>query len=159
MLTFGEPGRIGGSRPVFTNPFAELSASISPTIMQAYVVIMILMVAGGTLLDIMHKKSAKYFLGNWESAKDRGSRQVGSGEMASVAMQTAVVDVLASGEFCSLQRRIAHLLTMYGFLAYVVTTAIMVFAYPTPATPTPAILPVLWYVEIGRAHVITVITL
>ena len=35
---------------------------------------------------------------------------------------------------------------MYGFLAYVVTTVIMVFAYPTPATPAPAILPTLWYV-------------
>ena len=33
---------------------------------------------------------------------------------------------------------------MYGFLAYVVTTAIMVFWYPTPATPAPAILPQLW---------------
>ena len=64
----------------------------------------------------------------------------------SIAVQTAVVDVLASGEFCNARRRIAHLLTMYGFLAYVVTTAIMVFAYPTPATPTPAILPALWYI-------------
>jgi hypothetical protein len=35
---------------------------------------------------------------------------------------------------------------MYGFVLYVVTTVIMVFAYPTPATPTPAILPVLWYI-------------
>jgi hypothetical protein len=114
--------------------------------MQTYVVVMILMVVAGTLLDIMHKKSAKYFFNNWQSAKTKSTRQVGSGEMASVAIQTALVDVLASGEFCNVQRRIAHLLTMYGFLAYVVTTAIMVFAYPTPATPAPAILPVLWYV-------------
>jgi hypothetical protein len=35
---------------------------------------------------------------------------------------------------------------MYGFLLYVVTTVIMVFAYPAPATPTPAILPALWYI-------------
>ena len=35
---------------------------------------------------------------------------------------------------------------MYGFVIYVVTTAIMVFAYPTPATPAPAILPTLWYI-------------
>jgi hypothetical protein len=33
---------------------------------------------------------------------------------------------------------------MYGFLAYVITSAIMVFWYPTPATPTPVILPQLW---------------
>ena len=129
-----------------SNPFAELSAYIPPTVMQTYVVVMILMVAGGTLLDIMHKKSAKYFFDNWQNARSKGTRQVGSGEMASVAVQTALVDVLASGEFCNVQRRIAHLLTMYGFLAYVVTTVIMVFAYPTPATPTPAILPALWYV-------------
>jgi hypothetical protein len=132
---------------VFTsNPFAELSASIPPTVMQTYVVVMVLMVVGGTLLDIMHKKSAKYFFNNWRNAKNKGTRQVGSGEMVSVAIQTALVDVLASGEFCNVQRRIAHLLTMYGFMAYVVTTVIMVFAYPTPATPAPAILPALWYV-------------
>ena len=33
---------------------------------------------------------------------------------------------------------------MYGFLTYVITTVIMVFWYPSVATPTPAILPQLW---------------
>jgi hypothetical protein len=128
------------------NPFAELSAFVPPTIMQTYIVAMILMVAGGTLFDIMRKKSAKYFFDHWRNAKNKGTRQVGGGEMVSLAIQTAGVEILTSGEFCSAQRRIAHLLTMYGFLLYVVTTAIMVFAYPTPATPTPAILPALWYI-------------
>jgi hypothetical protein len=127
-----------------SNPFAELSAFISPTVMQTYIVIMILLVAGGTLFDIVNKKSAKYFFNNWRNAKNNGTRPVGGGEMASLAIQTAVVDGLTSGEFCSAPRRIAHLLTMYGFVAYVVTTVIMVFAYPTPATPAPAILPTLW---------------
>ena len=127
-----------------SNPFAELSAFISPTVMQAYIVVMILLVAGGTLFDIVNKKSAKYFFTNWRNAKNNGTRPVGGGEMASLAIQTAVVDGLTSGEFCSAPRRIAHLLTMYGFVAYVVTTVIMVFAYPTPATPAPAILPTLW---------------
>ena len=129
-----------------SNPFAELSAFVPPAIMQTYVVAMILMVAGGTLLDIMHKKSARYFFDHWRNAKNKGTRQVGGGEMMSLAMQTAVVEVLTSSEFCRAQRRIAHLLTMYGFLIYVVTTVIMVFAYPTPATPTPAVLPALWYI-------------
>ena len=57
----------------------------------------------------------------------------------SIAVQTAVVDVLASGEFCNARRRVAHLLTMYGFVLYVISTAVMVFAYPTPAIPTPDI--------------------
>jgi hypothetical protein len=127
-----------------SNPFAELSAVIPPIVMQTYVVVMILMVVGGTLFDIFHKKSAKYFFNNWQNVKGKATRQLGGGEMTSLAIRTAVVEGLASGEFCDLRRRIAHLLTMYGFLAYVITTLIMVFWYPTPATPTPAILPQLW---------------
>jgi hypothetical protein len=128
------------------NPFSELSASVPPIAMQTYIVVMILMVAGGTLFDMLHKQSATYFFNNWRKLKGKASRQIGAGEMLSMAVQTAVVEGLTSGEFCNQQRRIAHLLTMYGFVAYVVTTAIMVFAYPTPATPTPAILPTLWYI-------------
>ncbi len=127
-----------------TNPFAELSASIPPAVMQTYVVIMIILVAGGTLFDIVHKKSAKYFFSNWRKVKANGTSQVSSGEMASLAVRTAVMEGLASAEFCNARRRIAHLLTMYGFVAYAITTAIMVFWYPTPATPAPAILPQLW---------------
>ncbi|MEE8496842.1 MAG: hypothetical protein V3S21_10245 [Xanthomonadales bacterium] len=128
-----------------SNPFAELSAWISPTVMQTYLIVMIVLVVAGTVYDVLHKKSAKYFLNNWRNAKIKGTKQVGGGELASLAIQTAVVDVLASGEFCNLRRRIAHLLTMYGFLAYAITTVIMVFSYSTSATPTPAILPQLWH--------------
>jgi hypothetical protein len=127
-----------------TNPFAELSASIPPAIMQAYVAVMIVLVAGGTLLDMVHKKSARYFFDNWRKVKSKG-RQIGGGETISLAVQTAAIDVATSGEFCNQQRRVAHLLGMYGFLLYVITTAIMVFAYPTPADPGPAFLAALWY--------------
>jgi len=129
-----------------SNPFAELSALVPPTVMQVYVVIMIILVAGGTLFDILHKKSAKYFFNNWRKAKNSGARQVGGGEAVSLAVQTVVVEGLMSGEFCNARRRIAHLLTMYGFLAYVITTAVMVFWYATPDSPGPAILPVLWWI-------------
>lgn len=129
-----------------SNPFAELSALIPSIVMQTYVVIMIVLVAGGTLYDVIHKKSATYFFNNWRNTKNKGTQQVGGGEMISLAVQTAVVDGLTSGEFCNPRRRIAHLLTMYGFVAYVVTTAIMVFSYATPDAPTPAILPLLWYI-------------
>jgi len=129
-----------------SNPFAELSASVPPTVMQTYVVVMALLVAGGTLFDIMHKKSARFFFNNWRKSKTKATQRVSDGKMVSIAVQTAVVDVMASGEFCNMRRRIAHLLTMYGFVIYVVTTAIMVFAYPTPATPAPANLPTLWYI-------------
>jgi len=128
------------------NPFAGLSASIPPAVMQAYVVIMIFLVAAGTLFDVVHKGSARYFFDNWRRSRSRGSKSVDGGELLSLAIQTGVVDVLASGEFCNPRRRLAHLLTMYGFTIYVVTTAVMVFAYPTPATPAPAVLPSLWWI-------------
>ncbi len=58
-----------------SNPFAGLSASIPPAVMQAYVVIMIVLVAAGTLFDIVHKGSAKYFFDSWRKSKSKGSKQ------------------------------------------------------------------------------------
>jgi hypothetical protein len=127
-----------------TNPFSTLSATYSPGIMQAFVLVMIALVVLGTLADLVHKKSARYF---FESARrDRGGRAVGAGERAALVLKTAVVDWLAAGEFCSTPRRLAHLLTMYGFLAYAVSTAAMVFFYPTADVETPAVWPISWHV-------------
>ncbi len=132
---------------MFTNnPFAELAWFIPPAVIQAYVILMILLVVAGTLFDVIHKKSARYFFENWRKASSKGSKQVGGGEIASLAIKTACVEVLTSAEFCNARRRVAHLLTMYGFLAYVIATVVMVFGYPNFATPAvPAILPVLWH--------------
>lgn len=131
---------------MFMNPFAELSASVSPVVMQTYVVVMAVLVVAGTIFDVIHKQSATYFFRNMRESKMRARKSVSGGEAIGIAAQTAVVDVALSGEFCNTRRRIAHLLGMYGFVIYVVTTAIMVFAYPTPATSTPAALAVLWYI-------------
>ena len=105
---------------------------------------MILCVVVGTLFDIIHNKSAKYFFANWRNAQEKGSRKVGGGEIVTLGVQTAVVEVATSGEFCNPQRRAAHLLTMYGFIAYIVATVVMVFGYPTPASSVPVIWPTLW---------------
>jgi hypothetical protein len=127
------------------NPFAALSAFLSPAAMQTYVAIMVLLVVAGTLFDVIHKGSARYFFESWRKSKSKGTKEVGGGELVSIAVQTAVVDVLASGEFCNARRRLAHLLTMYGFIIYLVTTVLMVFCYPTAATPTPELVPKLWW--------------
>ena len=128
------------------NPFAALTDVLPANAMQVYVVLMVLAVFAGTLFDIIHKGSAKYFFANWRKSKNKGPQQVGGGDMVSLAVKTGLVDVLASGEFCNARRRVAHLLTMYGFVIYVASTAVMVFGYPTPATPTPAIVPLLWWI-------------
>jgi hypothetical protein len=121
------------------NPFAALNGVLPPSAMQIYVMAMVLAVIAGTLLDIAHKGSAKYFFANWRKARGRGA-PVG---MASIALETIVVDVLASGEFCNPKRRIAHLLTMYGFVLYVLATVVLVFGYPTSAAAAPW--PQLWW--------------
>ena len=121
-----------------SNPFAELSASLPAAVMQTYVVAMIVLVVAGTLIDVVHKGSAKYFFENWRKSKSKGSKRVGGGELVSIAIKTGVVDVLASGEFCNARRRFAHLLTMYGFVIYVVTTASWCSATRPRDAKTPA---------------------
>jgi hypothetical protein len=78
------------------SPFAALSASIAPAFMQAYVALMILLVVGGTLFDVWHKKSANYFFDRWRNAKKEGPRQVGVSEMVSLAIRAVLVDGLTS---------------------------------------------------------------
>jgi len=126
------------------NPFSELTGFISPIAMQIYVIAMVILVVGGTLLDTIHKKSAKYFFENAEKSKALASKSLSGGEKASIAIQTVAVDVLTSGEFCNPRRRVAHLLTMYGFILFAATTAIMIFGYL--GSDTPAILPLLWHI-------------
>ncbi len=128
-----------------TNPFAEISSIVPPAVMQAFLVIMILLVVIGTIFDVLHKKSAKYFFQNLQKTKSSSNRQISGGETAKIALATAAHDVLASGEFCNARRRIAHLLTMYGFILFAATTSIMIFGYTDGGALTPSILPLLWH--------------
>ena len=122
-----------------SNPFASVAPSLPAGFMKGFLLLMLLAVVLGTLFDIAHKGSARYFFDNWRKSRKKGSGDV---PLASIAAQTVVVDVLASGEFCNPRRRIAHLLTMYGFVIYVVTTVMMVFGNH----PSGGIVPMLWWI-------------
>ena len=117
---------------ITSNPFSELSATIPSGVMQGYVILMFLLVLGGTILDMMHKKSAKYFFENAEKAKKSAKRTVSDGEKASLAIKTITSEVLTSSEFCNPDRRKSHLMTMYGFIFFVISTAVMIFGYSNP---------------------------
>jgi hypothetical protein len=128
---------------MFTNnPFAALTDFLPPLAMQVYIVLMTLAVVGGTLFDVVHKGSAKFFARRRAKSDAAATRRVSGGETASLAMKT-IAEAAVSGEFCKWPRRISHLLMMYGFFLYVITTVVMVFAYPGAAR-IPAILPALW---------------
>jgi hypothetical protein len=126
-----------------SNPFAGLSASIPTVYMQGYIVVMFLLVMGGTILDMLHKKSAQYFFENAKKAKKNAKRSVGGGEKVAIATSVLVKEVLTSGEFDNPRRRLSHLLTMWGTIIFIVTTAIMIFS---PEASTSTLLPQLWHI-------------
>ena len=126
------------------NPFAELSASIPYAVMQYFIILMVIFVVGGTIFDMIHKKSAKYFFAKAEAAKASRKREIDTGEKLGIAVQTAVVDVATSGEFCNPRRRLSHLFTMYGFILFVLTSVALVFVYSNG--DAPAMVSTLWHV-------------
>ena len=129
---------------LINNPFAELAAVISPGVMKGYVILMILLVIGGTLLDIRHKQSARYFFENSKKAQKGARRSVGGGRKAGLAIKTVANEVLTSSEFCNSRRRLSHLFTMYGFIVFVITSAILIFSHATNPD-SPILLNLLWH--------------
>ncbi|MGB5733175.1 MAG: adenylyl-sulfate reductase [Thiohalocapsa sp.] len=132
---------------ITSNPFAALSANLplEPGVMQAYVVLMVLLVIGGTLLDVVHKKSAKYFFEKGQSLKKIAKRQVGGGQKVGIAVNTIAGEVLTSSEFANPERRISHLFTMYGFVFFVATTAILIFGLPAAEGGGSGLAALLWH--------------
>ena len=126
-----------------SNPFADLATTIPLNVIQGYVILMAILVVGGTIIDMIHKKSAKYFFAKAKAAEATRTRELGGGEKIGIAVNTVVVDVMTSGEFCNPKRRVSHLFTMYGFILFLVSTIALVFAYqPNEA---PAIVSQLWH--------------
>lgn len=133
------------------NPFITLTAFLPPRFMQVYVVLMIIAVAAGTLLDAWHKGSARFFMQRREKAASTAKLRLSGMKTASLAART-VGEAAVSGEFCKWQRRTSHLLMMYGFLLYVITTIVMVFG-DANASETPSVLPILW--NLGASMMLT----
>ena len=133
---------------ISSNPFAELLAMIPAYVMQGYVIAMFFMVVGGTILDMVHKRSAQYFFENSKKAKAAAKREVGAGTKASLAVATVANEVLTSGEFQNPRRRLSHLFTMYGFIIFLLSTVCMIFSLPETS---PSYMPILWH--LGAAMV------
>jgi hypothetical protein len=131
-----------------SNPFADITEFLSPLTLQLYVVLMVFAVAAGTLYDMLHKSSAKFFAQHVEKSKAAATRKLSGVQTATLAAKTLAIEVASAGEFCNPQRRISHLFMFYGVLLYFITTVVMVFGFPTHASPTPVILPVLWHLGV-----------
>jgi len=130
---------------ITNNPFTDLLSVIPSEAMQAYVVLMFLLVIGGTVLDMMHKKSAQYFFENAKKAEKNAKRSVTGGEKMSAAISTVTSEILTSSEFQNPRRRLSHLFTMYGFIIFVASTAGLIFGYTSGDATAPGWLAAAWH--------------
>jgi hypothetical protein len=129
-----------------TTPLAAMAGSAG---LQTYVVIMLALVAVMTIMDVIHKKSAKYFFEDSKKAEakvkagiaagdkncsvgfeDGRYREVSGGEKMGAAVGVVLNEVAVSGEFDSTKplRRFVHILTMYGTILLSAATIIIAFA-------------------------------
>ena len=128
------------------NPFSILAEIMSPIFMQSFVILMAVLVAAGTLLDIIHKKNVKYFFENAKKAKLSATKNLSTGEKITVISKTIVSDIATTSELGTGKRRAAHLLGMYGTILFWLGSVIMIFCYSNPSSTTPSMWPIIWHV-------------
>ena len=131
---------------ITNNPFSGLSELIVPIAMQGFVIAMIALVAIGTLIDIIHKKNVKYFFDNAKKAKKSAKIELTSTQRASVILKTVAHDIATTAELGRGKRRVAHVLGMYGTIIFWVTSALLIFSFPTAGSSTPSSLTIMWHV-------------
>lgn len=133
---------------LISNPYSALTTFLSPGFIQGYVILMVIAVIVGTILDLtLNENKIEFFLSERRRAKSLAKRRLGVADIAGVTTRAVFHDIVTFGEFCNRARRISHALMAYGFLLYLITTVVMIFAYPTGAV-TPIILPVLWNIGV-----------
>ena len=130
---------------IINNPFSILSESVPAMAMQTFVIIMGLLVIFGTLIDIIHKKNVKYFFENAKKAKLAATKNLSIGEKISVISKTIVSDIATTSELGKGQRRIAHLLGMYGTVLFWISSVILIFCYSNASSDTPSVWPIIWH--------------
>ena len=131
---------------ISTNPFSEISNIVPTFAMQAFVILMIILVLLGTFIDIIHKKNVKYFFENAKKAKKSAKKTLTTGEKTSVIIKTITNDILTTSELGAGKRRAAHLLGMYGTILYWLASVVMIFCYSSANSDTPNLWPIIWHV-------------
>ena len=129
-----------------TNPFSILAETVPPIALQSFVIVMVALVIIGTLVDIIHKKNVKYFFENAKKAKLSATKELGTGERASVIIKTVVNDIATTAELGAGKRRVAHILGMYGTILFWFASVVMIFCYISNDSSTPTVWPIMWHV-------------
>ena len=96
-----------------TNPFSLLSEVIPTVVMQGFIIAMVLLIAFGTIIQMIHHKNLTYFFNNAKKAKLQATREVGAAEKVKIIAKTTVYDIGTTSELGFGKRRLAHVLCMY----------------------------------------------
>ena len=114
--------------------------------MQYFVIAMIVLIAAGTIIQMIHHKNLTYFLNNAKKAKLAATRELGLGEKTSIIAKTTVVDIGTTSELGFGKRRLAHVLGMYGTILFWVSSAVLVFFYTGVGKSNSELWSTLWHV-------------
>ena len=128
-----------------TNPFSILAETVSPFAMQSFIIAMIVLIALGTIIQMIHHKNITYFFNNAKKAKLQATREIGAGEKASIIAKTTVVDIGTTAELGFGKRRLSHVLGMYGTIIFWVSSAMLVFYYTGADKSQSSIWSMLWH--------------
>ena len=128
-----------------TNPFSVLSEVIPTVVMQGFIIAMVLLIAFGTIIQMIHHKNLIYFFNNAKKAKLQATREVGAVEKAKILAKTTVYDIGTTSELGFGKRRLAHVLGMYGTIIFWISSAILVFCYTGADKSSSTLWSMLWH--------------
>ena len=128
-----------------TNPFSVLSEVVPILVMQGFIIAMVLLIAFGTIIQMIHHKNLTYFFNNAKKAKLQATREVGAVEKVKILAKTTVYDIGTTSELGFGKRRLAHVLGMYGTIIFWISSAILVFCYTGTDKSTSSLWSVLWH--------------
>ena len=129
-----------------TNPFSLLSEVVPTVVMQGFIIAMVLLIAFGTIIQMIHHKNLTYFFNNAKKAKLQATREVGATEKAKIIAKTTVYDIGTTSELGFGKRRLAHVLGMYGTIIFWIASAILVFCYTGADKTSSTLWSMLWHV-------------
>ena len=128
-----------------TNPFSILSEIVPTVVMQGFIIAMVLLIAFGTIIQMIHHKNLTYFFNNAKKAKLQATREVGAAEKAKIIAKTTVYDIGTTSELGFGKRRLAHVLGMYGTIIFWIASAMLVFCYTGAGKTSSTLWPMLWH--------------
>ena len=128
-----------------SNPFSILAETVSPIAMQSFIIAMVILIAIGTIIQMIHHKNLTYFFRNARKAKLAATKELSVGEKVSIISKTTVVDIGTTSELGFGKRRLAHVLGMYGTILFWASSAVLVFCYTGAGKPESHTWSLLWH--------------